>query len=174
MGKAKRKKAPAITIVGPTDEQQRRGQYERAKGSHRRVAVIETMLTRGQITDSEYLALAHYRDQAHLAERSPTKSCLDRSQGGGDIMLPAAVVSALIETGRIERDLGSLLSLVRSVAVDDMSLTEWCIGRHGGRERYDGKGNFIAMVPIGEARVMKFAILELKMGARRVMAAKGT
>jgi hypothetical protein len=41
-------------------------------------------------------------------------------------------------------------------------LSEWCIARHGGRERYDGSGRFVAMVPCAEKRVMAEALLDLK------------
>ena len=163
---AKRKQREAIE--GPTPEQAGRAEYRRAGLSYRKVPVIDTMRDRGQLTDSEHRALTHYRDQAHLAERSPIKSCLDQRVGGGDIELPAAIVSAMLATGRIERDLGSLLQIARSVAVDDISLTQWCVDRHGGRERYDRRGRFVAIVPVGERKVMELALLDLRMAARRI------
>lgn len=172
MGKATaRKRKVRDHIIGPTEEQQQRGSYGRVGIAFRRVPVIDQMLERDQITPQEHKALAHYRDQAHLSERSPTKSCLDqRIGGGGDIHLSAAVVSALLETGRIERDLGQLLDIARWVAVEDKTLSQWCIERHGGRERYDGKGRFIALVPVSEKRVMDMARMELRMAARRIVA----
>lgn len=174
MGKAtnaKRKaKTKTPTRVGPTVEQSQHGEYVSAGMAHRRVPMIDTLLTRGHITDKEYVALAHYRDQAHLAERSPTKSCLDQRVGGqGPDALPAVVISAMIETGRIERDLGQLLDIARAVAVEDKSLSQWCIEKYGSRERYNGKGEFVAIVPICERRHMDTARLELRMAARRIV-----
>lgn len=131
---------------------------------------IDTMLSRGQLNDRQYTALAFYRDQASLAERSPVKSCLDRSESGsGDIPLSAAVISARITVGRIEKDLGSLLPIARAIAVDDKSLAQWCIDKHGGRERYDGRGRFVAIVPNNEAKVKAMALMELRMAASRIV-----
>ena len=75
----------------------------------------------------------------------------------------------MLETGRIERDLGQLVDIARAVAVDDKSLSQWCIDKHGGRERYDGNGRFVAIVPICEKRHMEIARLELRMAARRIV-----
>jgi hypothetical protein len=166
------KRAPRDVIAGPTLEQTRHGDYVRAGVSYKRVPVIDTMLTRQQITHEQHRLLAHYRDQAQLAERSQTKSCLDQRIGGGanDDYVPAVILSAKIETGRIERDLGSLLDITRAICVEDKTLTEWCVGIYGGRERYDGKGKFIAIVPNQEAVVMKRALAEIRYAAGMIVA----
>lgn len=157
--------------IAPTTEAQRHGDYVSAGMAYRRVPVIDTMLTRKQITDREYTALAFYRDQASLAERSPVKSCLDRGVGGDrDIPAPAVITSAILTTARIERDLGSLAPIARAIAVDDKSLTQWCVEKFGGRERYDGKGGFVAIVPINEKRHVDMARMELRMAAQRIVA----
>ena len=173
MGKATARKQPKLaqrSLV--TAEAERHGDYRSAGLAQKRVAVIETMLTRQQVTDREYVALAHYRDQAALAERSPIKSCLDNSVGGGERdHLSAAITSAILTTARIERELGSLLPICRAIAVNDTSLSQWCVDQHGGRERYDGKGRFVAIVPVREKETMGEALIDLRMGARRIMAA---
>lgn len=172
MARTKRKKAPKQTDsrILPTAEQLAKGDYVSAAEARRRVPVIETMYKRGQINEEEYRALGYYRDQASIADSSPCRSCLDRDMHSGSGNGPgAAVVSAMIETGRIERDLGSLWLIARAVAVDDKSLSQWCIEQHGGRERYDGKGQFIAMVPISELKVMRIALQDLKMAAHRIV-----
>jgi hypothetical protein len=73
---------------------------------------------------------------------------------------------AQIETSRIERDILGYgqwaLDLLRHVARDDKTLCSWCIETHGGRERYDGKGRLVAIVPVAERRVMREALLDLK------------
>jgi len=163
----KRKKTPPVM---PTPERLRRQGSHRVPGTKgaKMVPVIETMLTRKQITDREFVVLDYYRQQASLAGRSPIKSCIDFSVTGGDMGPSAAITSATLETARIERDLGSLWQITRAVAVDDISLTEWCIKKHGGRERYNGKGKFIAMVPINEKSTVGTALMELKMAARRI------
>lgn len=180
MGKAKRKKRPATEQrFGPTPEQLGHGRYdsvtvrtERAAAvAFRRIAMIDTLKDQGVLSDTEHKALAYYRDQAQMAERSPLKSCLDQSKGSGDTLaLPAAITSAIIATARIERDMGQLADIARAIAVDDKSISQWCIDKHGGRERYNSAGKFVAMVPIAEKRVIDIARLELKMAAHRIVA----
>lgn len=170
MAKSNRRKKPKIdNRIPPTPEQLLRGEYASAGMGYKRIAVIETMLTRGQITDREFVMLDYYRQQASLADSSPIKSNIDFSLTGGDLGPSAAITSAILETARIERDMGSLWALARDVAVNDVSLTEYCIAKHGGRERYGPKGNFIAMVPVREIHVVGMALMELKMAARRII-----
>ncbi len=165
----KRKKKPATDDrIAPTPEQMVRGEYHSAGMAYKRVPVIDTMLTRGQITDREYVALAYYRDQASLADRSPLKSCIDFSVTGGDSHPSAALASAMLETSRIENDMGSVWQLARAVAVDDISLTEWCIAKHGGRLRYDSKGKFIAVAPVRD-KFIGLALIDLKSAAGRIV-----
>jgi hypothetical protein len=172
MGRGKKKKlVRADPRIGPTPEQAANNNFASAGMAHRRIPVIDTMLERGQLTDNEHRRLSHYRDQAQMAERSPIKSCLNDSRTGGDHQgLGAAVVSAMLATGRIERELGSLLDIARAVAVDDVSLSAWCVAKHGGRERYNAAGEFVAVVPVAEKRVMEVARVELRMAARRIVA----
>lgn len=135
----------------------------------KRVPVIDTMRDRGMLSDEHHRRLNHYRSQCDMAERSPIKSALDFSvRGSGGFELSAAVTSAIIAMAQIERDMGSVRDIARSIVVDDVSLSQWCITKHGGRERYDGKGRFVAMVPNCEKRVMGIALLELRMAAARI------
>lgn len=162
----------------PTAEQMEHGRYRkdavmhvetaRASMAYRRKPVIDQLLDTDQIDQKEYDALAYYRDQASLAERSPVRSCCDTSLRGSDGP-GVAILSAMLETGRIERDLGGLYDIARAVAVNDMTLSQWCIAKHGGRERYNGKGEFVAIVPINEKRHMAMARLDLRMAARRIV-----
>lgn len=170
MGKAKRKSKPKIdNRIPPTPEQASRAEYASAGMAYRRVPVIDIMLSRGQLNEKEHIALSYYRDQASLADRSPLKSCIDFTVKGGDSSPSAALTSAIIETARIERDMGSVWRIARKVAVEDKTLHEWCIEKYGGRERYNGKGKFVAIVPINEFEVVSTALIELKMAARRVV-----
>lgn len=179
MARARRKsKKPLAAIakgLGPTPEQASHGHYVsvfvQGEKKYRRIPIIDQMLDRGDLLDREHRALSFYREQAQLAERSPVKSCLDDSKGGGTggLTLSAAITSAIITTARIERDLGSLLDIARAVAVDDKSLSQWCVAKHGGRERYNDKGVFIAMVPVSEKINMHAAKLELRHAAARII-----
>ena len=183
MAKARRKKKPEpLRIIGPTEEQIATGVFRRANAAYRRVPVIDTLHDAGKLTYAEYAALSFYRAQAIQAEDDAARSsplAPERVMGGGGqsggSTTPITLLStpALLETARIERDLGSLLDIARAVAVDDKSLTQWCIERHGGRERYDGKGKFVAMVPNGRCSgpdsVMGIALLELKWASGRIV-----
>lgn len=173
MGKATSRKRKTKTKLSdgritPTAEAMANGEFISAGMAFRRIPVIDTMLARKQITVSDHAALGYYRDQASTCDVSP-KSCLDRSIRGSDHGPSVSVLSATLETARIERDLGQLRDIARAIAVDDMSLSQWCISQFGGRERYDGKGRFVAMVPNFERRAMAMAIQDLKMAAHRIV-----
>ena len=166
MAKRKRK-AVVDTREDVTPERGARNTFQSAGMARKLVPVIDTLRNQGILTDSEWDALNYYRDQASLADKSPTKSCIDNTPKGG-FGPGAAIMSAMLETGRIERDMGALWAIARAVAVDDVSLAQWCIDKHGGRERYDGKGRFVAVVPICEHRHMGIARIELKSAAHRI------
>lgn len=176
MAAKRKKKLQNVEVrLGPTPEQVLRGNFAAIGMAHRRVPVIETMHARGMLSDEAFRRLAWYRDQALLAERSPVKSSLNivigmaPGRAGSERGPSAALVSAQLTVGRIERDLGSLAPLARAIAVDDVSLSQWCVAKHGGREKYDARGTFVAVVPLAEKRVMEEAKLELKMAAGRIV-----
>lgn len=164
--------------MSPTPEQIGRAQFKRDVLTHvetatrttgyRRKMVIAHLLDTEQITQSEYEALAYYRDQASLAEKSPVRSCCDNSPRSGHGP-GVAILSAALETGRIERDLGVLVDIARAIAVDDKSLAQWCIEKFGGRERYNSRGEFVAIVPVNEKRNVAMARMEIRMAARRIV-----
>lgn len=139
----------------------------RTTKAYRRIAVIRQLRDTEQLTDDRFVRLAYYADQAALAEKSPVKSCCDDTPRGNHGP-GAAIISAMIETGRIERDLGVLRDIAHAIAVEDKTLAQWCIDRYGGRERYGRDGKFVAIVPINEKRHMKLALIELKMAADRI------
>lgn len=167
-GRKKKKQSAQIDPLRPTPEREARNPLISAGMAKRFVPAIDTLHERGFITRQEWEALAYYRDQAGLADRSPVKSCCDPSIGGGGGGPGVAILSAAMETGRIERALGPLRGIARAVAVDDKSLTQWCVEQYGGRERYDAKGRFVAVVPVRERKVIPMARMELRMAARRI------
>ena len=169
MAKAKRKRAKAVIDHDLPIAQSAGRDIQRAGRGYRFAPMIDTMHKQGQLCESDWLALSYYRDQAAIADRSPVKSCLDNSVGGGDIGPSVAVLSAQMETARIERDMGKQSRIARKVAVDDWSLSRWCIEKHGGRERIDGKGKVIAIVPNAEKRNMAEALFELRTAPRRIV-----
>jgi hypothetical protein len=170
MAKRKRKAAPIKTeYVGATPEREARNPTRSAGLSRRIIPMIDILAERGVLNPKEHAILAYYRDQAGLADRSPVRSCCDNSPRGGGHGPGVAIMSATLETARLEREMGSLWELARAVAVDDWSLSRWCIEKFGGRERYDGKGKLVAVVPINEKRHVEVARMELRMAARRIM-----
>lgn len=146
-----------------------RAKGERMAKVRRLVPPIDTLLANGKITEEEHRALTYYRDQADMANRSPLKDSLNKTVTGADGQgLSAAVTSAILETGRLERDMGQLSGIARAVAVDDLSIAQWCIRKHGGRERHDGKGKFVCVVPVREVENVKIALMEVRMAAHRI------
>jgi hypothetical protein len=147
-----------------------RAKGERMAKVRRLVPPIDTLLTNGKLTEDEHRALTYYRDQADMANRSPLKDSLNKTVGGGEGQgLSAAIVSAMIATARIEREMGQLADIARAVAVDDLSIAQWCIRKYGGRERYDGNGRFVCFVPVREVQNVKLALLELRLAAHRIV-----
>lgn len=141
------------------------------------VPVIDTLRDTGQISLSEYDALNHYRNCAHKAQDDEADAgtlAPERIMGGGGRTiisgpLPAKWrhTPAIVETARIERELGALRDIARAVAVEDMSLTRWCIEKHGGREKIND-GNVIEILPRGRKSI-EFARLELRFAAGRIV-----
>jgi hypothetical protein len=137
MGRARNKtrrtrKANAVVeqYVRPTEAREAHNDFRSAGMAVRVVPVIVRLHEAGVLNDREFEALAYYRDQASLAEHSPVRSCCDFSPRGGHGP-GVAILSATLETGRMERDMGPLWPLCRAVAVDDITLERWCIDRHG-------------------------------------------
>lgn len=164
-------------FIRPTARREAHNDFRSAGVALRVVPAIDTLLKAGKINQAEFEALSYYREQAHKAEDDLARCgtlAPERMMGGGrgtsgsHIPVGLLATPAIIECARLERELGELRALARAIAVDDWSLTRWCIARHGGRERYDDKGQFVAMVPIAEKRVMDLARLELRLAAGRI------
>ncbi len=176
---------PKVKKIEPTPEREARNHFRSAGMARKLVPVIDTLRNKGAkeeedgipkeerqgLTQSEWEALNYYRDQASLADKSPVRSCCDNSPRGGHGP-GVAIISALIETGRLERDMGQLMDIARAVAVDDVSLSEWAIAKHGGTERWgkDKKGEdiVIAIIPRGRNSIA-MARMELRMAAHRIL-----
>lgn len=134
--RAKRAKKRAADVldrfIRPTPEREAHNDTRSAGAAVRIVPVIVRLHEAGVLNDTEFAALAYYRDQASLADKSPVRSCCDFSPRGGHGP-GVAIVSAQIETGKLERDMGMLWPLCRAVCVDDVTLERWCIDRHGSQ-----------------------------------------
>lgn len=146
-------------------EQAEKNEFKSAGMAYRKTPVIDTMLKREQINASEYIALSYYRDQATHADRSAIKSNIDFTVRSGNQRPIGYATPQQIETARIERDLGQLQPIARAIAVNDYSISEWCIEKHGGRERMQGKR--IIIVPKTD-RHTELAAQDLRMAAHRI------
>lgn len=155
-----------VKRIEPTPEQAARSDFKSAGMAYKKTPVIETMLKRGQITTAEYISLSYYRDQATAADRSPIKSNIDFAVRSGNARPIGYSTPQEIETARIEHDLGQLQAIARAIAVDDQSVSEWCIAKHGGRERMQGRA--IVLVPRTEKHT-RLAVQDLKMAAHRIV-----
>lgn len=192
-------KSTGVKFDGIKPTRERIGEFDEswqiADGSrhraYRRVPIIDTLRKqwlddhklpkeqRRGISPEEHAALVYYRDQATKAEDDcAQEGTLSPSRVMGGVSgtcaagyIPASLLAtpAILETARIERDLGELRDIANAIAVRDLSLTQWCVEKHGGRERYDGKGRFIAIVPVNEKLHVGVARMELRMAAHRIV-----
>lgn len=124
-------------FVRPTEHREAHNDFRSAGAAVRVVPVIVRLHEQQVLNDREFQALAYYRDQASLAEKSPVRSCIDFSPKGGHGP-GVAIVSAQIETWRIERSMGQLAPLCRAVCVDDMKLEHWIqhkVGQSADKDR---------------------------------------
>lgn len=175
---------PKQDFIRPTPERERHNDIESAGAAKRVVVPIRYLFDNDKITPSQFDNLTYYRTQANQAQEDekqsgpsdPAKMMGGASGGHSGSKLPASLMHsspAILETARIERELlrygQDMLDLVRFVARDDRTLAQWCIHKHGGRERYktDKRGNpvFVALVPNCEKRVMREALQDLKYAA---------
>ena len=159
----------------PTPEREIHNETESAGRARRAKNVLNALYGSGRLSEDHFIRLSYYGIQASIAEddqgnESPLSP--ENIMGGGHASTTSggfpkgmAFSHAAAETGRIERDLGSLRDVARAICVDNMTLSRWCIERFGGRERYDGSGKFVAIVPICEKRVMAMALQDLKYAA---------
>lgn len=130
--KRKAPKQPAIVdqYLRPTAEREAHNDFRNVGMARQIVPPIVRLHEAGLLNDQEFAALAYYRDQASLAHRSPVKSCIDFSPKGGHGP-GVAILSAQIETWKLERDMGQLAPMCRAICVDDITVEGWCLHKYG-------------------------------------------
>ena len=121
MGRKRRKQKQAPGIVEqylrPTPEREAHNDFRSNGMAMQVVPPIVRLHEQGVLTDQEFTALAYYRDQAGLADRSLVRSCCDFTPRGGGHGPGVAVLSAIREVQRIESGLGPYLAnLLRSLS----------------------------------------------------------
>ncbi|MGW8278540.1 hypothetical protein ACWGK7_03465 [Sphingomonas aurantiaca] len=104
--------------------------------AYRRRAIFETMADQGGISPDELDALRFYRATFDRCDRSPMRSCLDVDGNGvmrADGYTPRSIIDAKKRLRLCEAGLGSALSTMRAVALDDLSFSQIAIARFGCR-----------------------------------------
>ncbi len=135
MARKTRRKVKAKAIATndnfrPTPEREGHNDFRSVGMARQVVPPIVRLHEAGLLNDQEFAALAYYRDQASLAHRSPVKSCIDFSPKGGNGP-GVAILSAQIETWKLERDMGGLAAMCRAICVDDITVEGWSLHKYG-------------------------------------------
>lgn len=149
----------------PTDERLAHNDTESAGPAVRFIPVILNLRRRDLLTEKQFEALAYYRDQALLADHSPVRSGMDFTPRGGGHGPGVAILSAKLEAGRIEREMGGLMALAREVVVGDRKIEMLAMERITSAKLQrmtleDAKDEM--------AKVMAMLLLELRFAAGRV------
>lgn len=169
--KGKRKTPDPIQIETATPEQQAKGEFRRIGMHYRRVPVIETLYAECKLTSRQFNGLARYRDVAVAEDKSLIEDSVGKllrgcvgGGGDGDFALRIA-----IELGRLERALGSLADIARAIAVEDATLSDWAMKRHGAHERIRAGG--VKFEPSKAA--LNEAWMDIRMAGERLAAEIG-
>lgn len=175
---------PRLDIAEPTPEQAREGRFaigdivDRNPGGSnatigkawRRVRMVEQLALQNLISAEEYKALKHYRHHADLADRSPIRDSLNHQRGHGAGPTISALNAVRIRDD-CEKAAGSLVEILRAIVVDDTSLSQWAIQRHGGVEKRYVRGKNLQVVEIRPRdSALSMARMEIKIAAQRVQA----
>lgn len=173
-------------IIEPTLEQARDGAFalidivDKRRGgksitigtAYRRTPMIDRLYGDGLFTREEHKALAQYRHYASIAERSPQRDSLarDMPSGGGGEEPMHHYLNAVAMVGWIEAAAGTLRGILRAVAVDDRSLSQWAIDVAGSQEKRKRYGDGWRTTIEPKPRAFAIAKMEMKMAAQRVHA----
>lgn len=174
--KAKALPAPEANDNRPTPERTAHNDFRTVGMAMQLIPPIVRLHEQGLINDTELKALAYYRDQAGLADKSPVKSCLDWTPKGGHGP-GIAIISAQRETWRLERNMGALWAMCRAICVDDVTVEGWCLHTYGpidperiGDEYPEREWPELLMLaaidfPLVDPHDVKVTIMELKYAA---------
>lgn len=178
--KQARRRKVAVAIMEPTASQIERDDYQLAPITERgqvigtgfrKVRQLEKLLAQDMITPSEFHALHRYRLYADMSDRSLLKDSLAKQMpGGGKGEIPPYILDAKFRAGAIEAAAGSLAAMLRTVVVDDTSLSQWAID-HGASYIHcevKNRGKVCRIKPTPEA--LNIAKMDIRVAARRVKA----
>lgn len=171
--------------LGPTPEQMRKASYvegdvvDRAPGgrqitigkAYRKRRMLDILHDQAVLSDEQAKALKQYQVWADTADRSPLRDSLakglpSRSADGPTI----AVLNAKRLRDECERAAGSLVDILRAVILNDMSLSQWVMEKHGAQEECEQrKGKRVCRLKPRDSH-LRIAQLEIRIAADRVRA----
>lgn len=138
--------------------------------AYRRVPVIDRLFEAGLFTTDEYKALVHYRHHADIVERSLVRDSLNISRGSGGDVPTIVALTAQVIVREIEAAAGQLVDILRAITVEELTLSQWAIRRHGGREKTRVRNGRPCTTIEPSDRALAMAKMEMKMAAQRVEA----
>lgn len=174
-----RKAEKRIDAIPPTPEQSTAAEYrlepitERGQvigTAYRRRAMIDILHERGVIDEPHYKALKHYRHHADIADKSPIRDSLTNwmPKAAGGTGPGIELLNAIRVRDDCERAAMGLVDILRAVVVDDMSLSQWAMHRHGAREHCKTKGQRRICVMAPTDKALAIARYEIIIAAKRV------
>jgi len=174
-----RKAEKRIDAIPPTREQELQAEYrlepitERGQvigTAYRRRAMIDILHERGFLDEPLYKALKHYRHHADIADKSPIRDSLTNwmPKASGGTGPGIELLNAIRVRDDCERAAMGLVDILRAVVVDDMSLSQWAMHRHGAREHCKMKGQKRVCVMAPTDKALKEARIEIRIVAGRV------
>lgn len=184
MGRRKARSTKPEAILPPPPEQMSAGAFvltdiiDKRQGggaiaigkAYRRRPMIDILMAQGLFTAEEHKALRHYRHHADLVDRSPVRDSLCLQRGGSGAGPTLTMLSACRLVGGVEAAAGSLKDILRAIVVDDWSLSQWAIQRHGGVEIKRERNGKAATAMEPRHRALVIAKQEMKIAAQRVEA----
>jgi len=175
-GAAKEKR---IDAVPPTREQELQAEYrlepvtERGQvigTAYRRRPMIDILYERGIFDEAHYKALKHYRHHADIADKSPIRDSLTNwmPKAAGGAGPGVELLNAMQVASACERAAGALYDILRAVVVNDMSLSQWAMNKHGAREHCKTRGQRRICVMAPTDKALQIARVEIQHAACRV------
>jgi hypothetical protein len=159
-------------IAKPTPERIAGHETHSVGKATRIVPVIDTLLKQGRINHDEHAALTRYADLSAHGNRSPIMDSITRlghirgTSDGGPTLRQLCTVDTV---DYMARELGSLKPIVDAIAVESISLTEWLTRQGKTRIKCDTKRGVKKCAPYADKKWLDIALMELKLGARRIM-----
>jgi hypothetical protein len=171
-GRAREVRAAREPVIKPTTERIAGYETHSAGKATQIVPPIDTMRKQGRLTGEEHAALSRYAELKAQSHRSPVMDSITRlghisgNNGDGPSLRQLCAVDTV---DYMERDLGSLRHIVNAIADESITLTEWLSRQGRTRIKCETKRGTKVCKVYADKRWLDTALMELKMGARRIM-----